>query len=207
VCSSDLLEKNLPVASGIGGGSADAAAVLSGLKKLWGIPKSIVLGEIGAQIGADVPMCLVSKPLRARGIGEDLTPLALVNPLHFVLVNPGEKVSTPAIFRALTNKNNDGIHLPNSDNIPDFGIIEILRNDLQSITIDAVPVIGKVIAELQLLENVKICRMSGSGATCFGIFDTASSAEKAALLLSCRYPDWWVIATSTLNGDSQENRG
>lgn len=180
------LEKNLPLASGIGGGSADAAATLLTLQEIW--ESRIDPKMVANSIGADVAMCLHSKPLRARGIGDDITLLPDVDPMHMVLVNPKIEVSTPTIFKTLVHKNNPEI---SETNLTD------MRNDLQQSAIGISPVISAVLQALET-ENPVFARMSGSGATCFGIFKTADAAQQAKTHIANAHPDWWSIATTTI---------
>ena len=139
-------------------------------------------------LGADVTMCLYSKPLHAQGIGDVIEPLSNIAPIHIVLVNHNVEVSTPAIFKALANKKN-----------PEIGgeTLSDMRNDLQPSAIEHAPVIGEVLSALEKLNPV-FARMSGSGATCFGIFETTQEAENAKNKLSSMHPDWWSVATTTL---------
>lgn len=183
------LTKNLPVASGIGGGSADAAAVLRGLKRM-GYPIPVNLGELGA----DIPVCLKSQPARMQGIGERLTMLPPLPRLHLVLVNPGLPLSTPQVFAALRSRNN-----PPLRDIPDFAdfaeLVDWLghtRNDMEDAAVGILPVIGDVLVALTSC-GAAFVRMSGSGATCFGLFDTAGQATQAAETLQRN--GWWSVAT------------
>lgn len=183
------LTKNLPVASGIGGGSSDAAAVLRGLARM-GCP----LPDNPERLGADVPVCLASKPARMQGIGEQLTLLPPLPQLHLVLVNPGLSLSTPQVFAALREHQNAPL-AP----IPDFPdsatLIKWLRhtrNDLEAPACRIAPVIGEVMAALRGT-GAGFARMSGSGATCFGIYDEPKAAEQAAGLL--RKHGFWAVHT------------
>jgi len=193
------LEKNLPVASGIGGGSADAAAMLLAMKKLTGsnIPGDSLMA-IAKALGADVPMCLASSPLVARGIGERIEAAEDFPQLHLLLVNPGCKVSTPQVFAALKDKNASGLApLPN---FRDFDAVAYYldgqRNDLEAPALTIEPVIGEVLGALRH-SGARLARMSGSGATCFGLFDRAQTCEIAARAISSKAPDWWVTATTS----------
>ncbi|WP_075995729.1 4-(cytidine 5'-diphospho)-2-C-methyl-D-erythritol kinase [Salaquimonas pukyongi] len=193
------LEKNLPVASGIGGGSADAAATLLVLRHALGIPVSdSALMTLGAEIGSDVPMCLSSSSLIARGRGTDLEPAANLPALDLVLVNPAIAVSTPQIFRILKNKQNPPLAaLPGQ--LSQFMLTSWLkeqRNDLQAPAMAAEPVIGNVLRALET-SGASLSRMSGSGATCFGIFAHAEAARKAAGTIAAANPGWWVTATQS----------
>ena len=182
------LEKNLPVASGIGGGSADAAAVLRGFDARPPHPEIL---------GADVPVCLAGVPCRMQGVGEIVTPLPALAPLHLVLVNPGAGLSTPAVFGALTRR----VNPPLPDVLPDLRDTETLRrfladcrNDLQAPAIALLPVIADCLAALERA-GARLARMSGSGATCFGLFAQPQDAARAARAIAARHPDWWVVAT------------
>lgn len=194
------LNKKLPIASGIGGGSADAAATLFALCELWGFyPASIATEKIALQMGADVPMCLCSKPLMARGIGEEIVPVALAE-LNMVLINPGKSISTPEIFRALAYTNSAS--LPEIDfQSSDQEFIHWLQNtqnDLQSPAIKLVPEIQTVLDMLLDSNECQFARMSGSGATCFGLFASIEQAENAANDIGQRNPDWWCVASKTI---------
>lgn len=197
------LEKNLPIASGIGGGSTDAAATLRGLTRLWNTPLAAdALAALALKLGADVPMCLASRPVRATGIGEMLQPVTNLPVLWMVLANPLTPVPTPAIFRKLTDKNNTP--LPAFPVLGDTAswtaYLERLRNDLEPPARDLVEEIGEIAAMLSGCEATLV-RMSGSGATCYGLFpDWDHAAEAAAILISAR-PDWYFEATSTIPGE------
>ncbi len=182
------LEKNLPVASGIGGGSADAAAVLRLLAK----------GELpdGAALGADVPACVLSKPLRMRGIGAHLTALPRLPDFAIVLVNSGEAVSTAAVFHALENVNNPpSPALPKGVTAPEFfDFINAQRNDMQEAAIRISPSIEPVLNTLKAQPACALARMSGSGGTCFGLFETLPEAKRAAAAIKRANPQWWAVA-------------
>ncbi len=182
------LVKNLPVASGIGGGSADAAATLRLLAD-GPLPDALLLG-------ADVPACVLSKPLRMEGIGERLTRLPALPDYAIVLVNSGEAVSTAAVFKALEVTDNPaGKSLPEGLSTPAFfQFIASLRNDMQPAAMGLCPSIGTVIAALNAQPNCALARMSGSGGTCFGLFESLEKAETAAREIQRVAPDWWVVA-------------
>jgi len=180
------LEKNLPIASGIGGGSADAAATFLGLQEIWESRIDPIV--IAKKLGADLAMCLHSKPLRACGIGDEIILFSNLKPMHMVLVNPNVEISTPAIFKTLSNKDNPPIV---EDALSD------MRNDLQPPAIEIAPIISDVLKTLKDKEP-QVARMSGSGATCFGIFDNAKQADDARIQILSQHPDWWSIATTTL---------
>ncbi|MGI6851344.1 4-(cytidine 5'-diphospho)-2-C-methyl-D-erythritol kinase [Mesorhizobium sp. 1B3] len=198
------LEKNLPVASGIGGGSSDAAATLSALASLWGAVAQDQIFRIAGELGADVPMCLAARPLLARGIGHDIEPVARFPALAMVLVNPGIAVSTPAVFRALASRENPP--LPALPEDPDFSAViswlGTTRNDLQVAAASTAPMIGTVL-DVLADSGAAFVRMSGSGATCFGIFETDDAASRAAAAINKERPSWFVVATrSTASGES-----
>ncbi len=170
------LDKRLPVASGIGGGSADAAAALRGLARLWrlDVPAADML-RIATGLGADVPVCVASAPARMRGVGERLDPVPALPPMVVVLVNPGVGVSTPAVFRARDPRWSPPLAIPAG--WPDLGAfagwLAGTSNDLETAALTLCPAVGDVLAFLRALPGCRLARMSGSGATCFGLFDTA----------------------------------
>ncbi|AZO16251.1 4-(cytidine 5'-diphospho)-2-C-methyl-D-erythritol kinase [Mesorhizobium sp. M2A.F.Ca.ET.043.05.1.1] len=194
------LEKNLPIASGVGGGSSDAAAALNGLARLWKLDiDEISLARIGLSLGADLPMCLKSKPLIARGIGDEVSPLPAFPALGLVLVNPGIAVSTPDVFKALSRRDNDA--LPPLPRRLDFHAVrnwlESTRNDLEGAASSIEPAVGAALKALKRADSA-FARMSGSGATCFGLFETGNVAKRAAIEIRARHPDWFVAATRSM---------
>ena len=186
------LEKNLPVASGIGGGSADAAAALRVLGRLWGLSlPAAELARIAAGLGADVPVCLGSTPARMGGIGEHLAAAPGLPPCGMVLVNPGVGVPTPAVFRARGPGFSPMPELPPrwetaSDMARDLAPI---GNDLQAAAIGLCPVIADVLAWLRARPGCLLTRMSGSGATCFALFAHDGAAALAAQDVPA---GWWA---------------
>jgi 4-diphosphocytidyl-2-C-methyl-D-erythritol kinase len=184
------LEKNLPVASGIGGGSADAAAALRLLARMWGLDADLHAPALA--LGADVPVCLASTPARMGGIGEILAPAPALPAFGMVLVNPGVAVATPAVFRARSGGFTPPAALP--DHWPDAQAMAAdlagTTNDLQAAAIGLQPVIGEVLETLAALPGALLARMSGSGATCFAIFPNAARAAAAAAQIN--RPGWWV---------------
>ncbi|BCG96279.1 4-(cytidine 5'-diphospho)-2-C-methyl-D-erythritol kinase [Mesorhizobium sp. 131-2-1] len=194
------LEKNLPVASGVGGGSSDAAAVLRGLVQTWQLDiGEAELARIGLSLGADVPMCLAAKPLIARGVGDELSAVLGFPALGLVLVNPGVAVSTPEVFKALASRDYEA--LPPLPGKLDFHSIrnwlEATRNDLESAARTIQPAITEALRALKKAD-AGFARMSGSGATCFGLFETGNVAKRAALDIRHRHPDWFVAATRSM---------
>ena len=193
-------EKNLPVASGLGGGSADAAATLNILIQLWELDISDTdLERIALDLGADVPMCLQSQPLIAKGIGEDITLVSPFPKSHIVLVNPMVGVSTPVIFNALKTKQNSLLSSPTE--IGRFEqllkIIQQNRNDLQTPAIDHCPEISDCLDTLLKTNPVSV-RMSGSGASCFAIYENETNAFNAAKAIATLQPHWFVKSTYLL---------
>ncbi len=190
------LTKRLPVASGIGGGSADAAATLRGLCRLHDVPADDpALATLALSLGADVPMCIVSGPARVSGVGERITPSTGQLSFGLLLVNPGVAVSTPQAFRGLERRDNPSLPpLPAFDALRPFTdfLRHQTRNDLEPPARAIAPVIGDVLTALADLPSIRFGRMSGSGATCFGLFDDKTSAERAALKLAREHPDWWI---------------
>ncbi|MEP5152087.1 4-(cytidine 5'-diphospho)-2-C-methyl-D-erythritol kinase [Planktotalea sp.] len=185
------LTKNLPNAAGIGGGSADAAATLLALAELWDVP----LPDDPVSLGADVPVCLSPMALRMRGVGEYLSPIPPLPALWAVLVNPGVAVETPPVFKALCDKENPAMSvMPEWTRTADFVTwCAAQRNDLEAPAIGLAPVIQDVLAAL---EPSLLARMSGSGATCFGLCESAEQAEVLAAQISRDHPDWWVVAST-----------
>jgi 4-diphosphocytidyl-2-C-methyl-D-erythritol kinase len=197
-----MLEKVLPAAAGIGGGSSDAAAALRALNRLWAAGLSLQeLMFIGAKIGADVPICVFAGSARIRGIGEIVTPIADLPRLHLVLANPGCRLATAAVFARLTRTENPGLPEPLEAFADIAALVSNLkasRNDLEPLAIEAEPQIAEVLAALSGLPDCLLSRMSGSGATCFGLFPDAGAATRAARQLSALYPAWWVAPAKTL---------
>lgn len=198
------LHKRLPVAAGLGGGSADAAAALRLLARLNDIALDDAdLHAAAIATGADVPVCLLSQSALMRGRGEALQPLVLPR-LAAVLVNPGVPVPTRDVFGALKLRPEDGFKpAPDTKGIvanPDArALVRWLAshpNDLAETAIALQPVIADVIAALTSQAGCTHARMSGSGATCFGLFENARYALGAARALKQAHPDWWVRATS-----------
>lgn len=187
------LEKHLPHAGGIGGGSADAAATLQGLSRLWRVP----LPSPGSVLclGADVPVCLYGRPARMRGVGEILDPLPAFPTVWLVLVNPGIEVPTGAVFSSLDRVDNAPLPTPDWSDVPSLtDYLSATRNDLEGPACALVPQIGEVVAGLQAQPGCLMARMSGSGATCFGLFADEGAALDAKVTLSTERPDWWVAS-------------
>lgn len=195
-----ILTKNLPLASGIGGGSADAAATLRGLMRFWKLDlRKDQLSAIALSLGADVPMCMSSRPLIAKGVGEDIEDVAHLPSFFILLANPLLPVSTPQIFKLLTNKHNPPLALPGSVKTDWFSYLNTLRNDLQPPAQALLPEISHCLALLSSTAAA-LSRMSGSGASCFGLYKTAADAQHAAALLKQEKPEWYVQAGRTIVG-------
>jgi len=190
------LEKNLPIAAGIGGGSADAAATLRGLVKLHGLDCShAMLRTVAQTIGSDVPVCLLSRTCRMRGVGEIIEELHGFGRYHAVLVNPGIALPTAGVFAKL------GLARQSTG----FAALELplelatCRNDLTDAAIALAPEIRVVLLALESQNDVTLVRMSGSGPTCFGLFASRAAAEQAANRLATDHPEWWCRATQIGN--------
>jgi len=187
------LRKQLPVASGIGGGSADAAAALRLLSRLWRLDlPAAELSALALTLGADVPVCLAGRPARMTGVGEVLDAAPRLPACGIVLVNPGVAVATPSVFRVRTGDFSPPLDLPQRwpDAAALAATLSACRNDLQAPAISLAPAIADVLAALRATENNLLARMSGSGATCFALFATAADAEAAAVAVA--RPGWWV---------------
>lgn len=193
------LEKNLPLASGIGGGSADAAAVLNAMLEMAASPPPAEqVRKLALDLGADVPVCLSGRACRMRGIGEIVEPLALPAPLPALLVNPGVAVSTAEVFTALGLPPGSAAFSPLPEHLPEGGMEALIgtlrnaRNDLQPPATAIQPAIARCLAELEKLPGVLMARMSGSGATCFALMKDRAAAAMAARALSAARPNWWI---------------
>lgn len=187
------LVKNLPVASGIGGGSADAAAALRLLSRRWGIlADDPWLAEIAAELGADVPACLASVPLRGEGVGTSLTTIegGAFGGLPLLLVNPGIALGTSHVFARW-----DGIDHGALCTGDPLAVALAGRNDLTSAAVDLVPEISDILVLLETLSGLILARMSGSGATCFALFDSTAARDVGAAMISLAMPTAWLLAT------------
>ncbi|MGE0005661.1 MAG: 4-(cytidine 5'-diphospho)-2-C-methyl-D-erythritol kinase [Parvibaculaceae bacterium] len=186
------LDKTLPVASGIGGGSADAAAVLRALARLAGVADRGKLAILAAMLGADVPVCLLGRTCRMRGVGERIEIVEGLDPMPAVLVNPGVPLATAEVFARLDLRPGDEA-FPGLSGTADPAAG---RNDLTGPALALAPAIGEVIAALEAQGDLRFARLSGSGATCFGIFSSAQAAAAAARTISAAHPAWWVAPTT-----------
>lgn len=191
------LQKNLPVASGIGGGSSDAATAARLLCLLWNLPLGREeLAELLLPLGSDIPACLAQRSLLFRGVGEEVTWVD-TPPAWLVLCNPGTPVSTRAIFSGLSLPEDDET-LPPMAAIDFLAMEELTRNDLTETACQYVPEIHDILRVMGEQKGCELARMSGSGATCFGIFPSESDASEAALNLRKRFPPYWVEKTKLL---------
>jgi 4-diphosphocytidyl-2-C-methyl-D-erythritol kinase len=188
--ASITLEKNLPVAAGIGGGSADAAATIRILARLWNVdvhdPRILA---IAASLGADVPACLESRTVRGEGVGDVLIPVdaRALSGTPILLVNDFTLCPTGPVFKAW-----DGVDRGALGQGTSLDAIEMARNDLAAPAIVLVPSIADLLRQLQLQDGVLLSRMSGSGATCFALFDSRENCRWAAM----SFPDVWYFATT-----------
>jgi 4-diphosphocytidyl-2-C-methyl-D-erythritol kinase len=186
------LTKDLPVASGIGGGSADAAAALRGLIKLFDLKLDpAVLQKLALSLGADVPVCLYGRACRMQGVGEVITELEHLPAKAIVLVNPLKACATADVFRSMGLKPGDSF-----GSALDVTVPATWRNDMTDAAIAACSDIALVLKALNTLAPDATVRMSGSGATCFALFDSLDGAEDAASAVSKNHQDWWVSAAS-----------
>ena len=199
VTATITLDKRLPVASGIGGGSADAAATLRALSRLSGRPLPDAASVLA--LGADVPVCLTRHPARMSGIGETLAPLPHpLPPAWLVLVNPGAGVSTPQVFKAMTRRDNAPMQtMPKLHSAAELAAwVAMQRNDLEAPALSLLPQIAAVKSALTVQQGCLLARMSGSGATCFGLFADPLSAHAAASTIKRAHPDWWTADAAIL---------
>ncbi len=197
------LRKSLPVAAGLGGGSSDAAAALRALAAVNDLaPDDERLFAAAAAVSSDAPVCLCPSARHMAGRGERLGPALGLPPLPAVLANPGVAVATPAVFAALGLKVGASLDAPPAPRLePGYDRARALdalkagRNDLQASAIAIAPAIGDTLAALARLDGARLARMSGSGATCFALFDDRHAAARAARMLAGAHPSWWVRAT------------
>ena len=183
------LIKNLPVEAGLGGGSADAAATLRSLSKLWNIP----IPKTPEVLGADVPICLLKETAIVQGIGEKITPVSIPSNLHIVLIKPNIGLSTAKVFNNLKKKHNEKMcTFKGTDSIEEFAnYLNKLRNDLLQTSITIVPLLRDIINFLNVQNGNYYTQMSGSGTTCFGLFDDEVSAMRALSQAKIKFPNMW----------------
>lgn len=193
------LNKQLPVASGIGGGSADAAAALRLLDQVNGDALSEALHRLAAQLGSDVPVCVDSATCWLAGRGEILRPVRQFAPLDAVLINPDVPVATADVFRALAlppGSSTGAMPMPDTLGAREdiLRLLRATRNDLEGPACQIAPLIGHCLEALRTMPDCLLARMSGSGATVFGLFADAAAARKAAAIIGTSHVDWWVRA-------------
>lgn len=197
------LDKHLPVAAGMGGGSSDAAMALHMLAAQSGaaVPETSAL----MQLGADLPVCMhAPNPCRMQGLGEQVERVQSIPPLWLLIVNPGAGLSTPTVFKALTQKEN----APMPAALPSFASAADLcawlatqRNDLEAPAGALMPVIPQILTVIAAQSGCRLARMTGSGATCFGVFETQASRDAAQAAIARHNPDWFVAATRSFGAD------
>ena len=192
------LTKALPVASGLGGGSSDAAAAIRALAALWGVAPLGV--EEALALGADVPVCLARRPVRMRGVGERMEAAPRLPPMALALVNPGVPVSTPAVFSALERAGGEPMGpVPEGLSYGDLaGWLGGRANHLAAPAGRVEPAIGRALARLGEAPGVDLARLSGSGATCFGLCRDLAAAERACAAVAAAEPRWWTRAAAVL---------
>lgn len=192
-----VLTKNLPVASGIGGGSADAAATLRALMALWQVtPERAALERLALSLGADVPVCLAGRPSFMGGIGEEIAPVGTLPAAHLLLVNPGIATPTPAVFKARQGGFSPAGRwaAPPADAKALAAALKERGNDLTEAAITVTPAIRGVLDAIAGTADCLLARLSGSGATCFGIYAEAAQAEAARRAVLAADPGWWAVA-------------
>ena len=194
------LEKNIPVSAGLGGGSANAATTLLALNELYqtGLSRAS-LAEIGLTIGADVPVCLFGETARVQGIGEKIEPFDFLHKFGVVLVNPRVTISTARVFSRF---NSDFSEVMSADTLSElsamqnFSSFKMLKNDLEVPATQLCPEISEVLAALRSEDDCIVAGLSGSGPTCFGLFQTSEKAERVVGRLGKRNTNWWLEATA-----------
>ncbi|HEX3953081.1 MAG TPA: 4-(cytidine 5'-diphospho)-2-C-methyl-D-erythritol kinase [Stellaceae bacterium] len=196
------LEKRLPVSSGIGGGSSDAAATLRALMHLWDVASEpATMAALALGLGADVPVCLTAEPAWLGGIGEQIAPIAGLPPAGIVLANPRRALATPQVFRGRQGPfGQSGRFAAMPGDAADLAaILASRRNDLTDAALTIVPGIADVLHRLGELPGALLARMSGSGATCFALFEDRASASAARAALVRTHPQWWSAAGALMN--------
>jgi len=190
------LVKAIPIAAGLGGGSADAAATLRGLNELWGLGMSDSdMHGVARKLGADIPVCLSSKPARMGGIGEKITPLQLPGPALLLLVNDGKPVSTAEVFGKLVVMQKSPMPLE-GNKLASWGMLGLKdwRNDLAAPAIEVNPHIAEMIAKIGMMPGCVRAGLSGSGGTCFGLFGIEEEAHLAEAVTRLRANKYWAVA-------------
>lgn len=194
------LYKNVPVAAGMGGGSSNAAATLKGLSELWGIYiEEEKMMKIAKELGADVPMCLVGKPLVAKGIGEEITRVENMPSFDIVAVNPNVELESKKVFDELEKTDNEALpELPKTEDKNEWvQYLKKCRNDMQRCATNIVPEINECVKILEQT-NAEIIRMTGAGATVFALYSSAQEAQNAQTMIQQQKPKYWAKCGKTL---------
>lgn len=192
------LTKRIPVGAGLGGGSSDAASCLLALNQFWNLRCDPgMLHRIAVQLGSDVPACMARSAVWMRGIGELVTPVVLAFPMWVVLVNPGSPLPTKDVYHGFKSAFTTPRNMPTSfSTIQDLlALLGTTKNALEPSAIQQVPAIQHVLASIQETPRCLFARMTGSGATCFGLYANQSDAATARRMLQQRYPEWWCVDT------------
>jgi 4-diphosphocytidyl-2-C-methyl-D-erythritol kinase len=200
------LEKNLPIAAGIGGGSADAGATLRGLNIFWKLERNVEeLTEIAATLGSDVPACLLSQPAWVTGRGEIVSAVGSIAPFELVLVNPNTQIATASVFSRLNLSSGlNKMRAPSDEitNVKDLALyLDDSSNDLKTPACAIEPIIDEVIEELAHEPGCVLSQMSGSGGTCFGVFQGSVWADGAADRIMQDHANWWVRRSRIARSD------
>ncbi len=200
------LHKEIPIEAGLGGGSADGAAVLLALCRMWHaeVPM-VVLSEMARRLGSDLPVCLHSRTAFMGGVGERIEIAPEVPPLGIVLVNPRARVPTAEVFRRWSQSGApmDRPSYQPADPVSLINALRECRNELTAPAIAMAPMIGTVLSAIESTLGVLLTRMSGSGATCFGLFADAVAAQSAAEQIAQAQPEWWVRAGRLIRGHEE----
>ncbi|MDE3059400.1 MAG: 4-(cytidine 5'-diphospho)-2-C-methyl-D-erythritol kinase [Pseudomonadota bacterium] len=193
-----VLSKHIPIAAGLGGGSADAAAALRGLRALWNIAiDNEDLHRLALTLGSDVPACLLSQPLWLQGTGDEVTPVPMHAEAWAVLVNPGLPLATADVFGRFSGVFAAASDAPEAiDSLDDLAmLIQLRQNALTPAAAALMPAINDVLAAIRNSSGCLLARMSGSGATCFGLYASEASARMAAETIHGKHPGWWCVST------------
>jgi 4-diphosphocytidyl-2-C-methyl-D-erythritol kinase len=196
------LTKNLPLASGIGGGSADAAATLLVLIDLWQVkPDRAALYQLAEKLGADVPVCLDGRSAFVGGVGEDIEAAGTLPETHILLVNPLVETPTPAVFKARRGDFSEASRWQQAPKTARdlAAYLKGRKNDLTEPAIIVAPIVADVLKAIEGTPDCLLSRLSGSGATCFGLYESAAAADTAQTAIKARYPGWWS-ATAKIAG-------
>ncbi len=192
------LGKNIPLGAGLGGGSADAAAVLWGLCRYWNIaPEMDILQDLMMQLGADVPVCFESQTRFIAGAGEKLSAPLELPEIYAVIINPGQPCATKTVFQNFAGTFSVPADRPSSfqDQETLFDYLKTTRNDLLPAALKVVPQIQNCLNQLENSDGCAVARMSGSGSSCFGLYKSEKEAEAACTSIKDTNPDWWVRST------------